>query len=184
MFARERQESIAKLIQEKESVTVVELSELYDISEVTIRKDLEELYELEKQAAACVSEDAVLMLCLDALRYRDLSEQDMPKLKKLLDETAYCFNRAYSFSTSTFESLVPAYSENGDLRTGYYEKNAVDREDCRFIKTAQAQKQSMYSHSVGSKKNGLFYPHYTTPPTVLPGFIDEGDLVSILEITE
>ena len=43
MFARERQESIAKLIQEKESVTVVELSELYDISEVTIRKDLEEL---------------------------------------------------------------------------------------------------------------------------------------------
>lgn len=109
-----------------------------------LRKDLEELYELEKQAAACVSEDAVLMLCLDALRYRDLSEQDMPKLKKLLDETAYCFNRAYSFSTSTFESLVPAYSENGDLRTGYYEKNAVDREDCRFIKTAQAQKRKIY----------------------------------------
>lgn len=50
--------------------------------------------------------------------------------------------------------------------------------------TAQAQKQTMYSHSVGSKKNGLFYPHYATPPTVLPGFIDEGDLVSILEITE
>lgn len=109
-----------------------------------LREDLEELYELEKQAAACVSEDAVLMLCLDALRYRDLSEQDMPKLKKLLDETAYCFNRAYSFSTSTFESLVPAYSENSDLRTGYYEKNVVDREDCRFIKTAQAQKRKIY----------------------------------------
>ncbi len=43
MFARERQENIAKLILEKESVSVVELSELYDISEVTIRKDLEEL---------------------------------------------------------------------------------------------------------------------------------------------
>lgn len=49
---------------------------------------------------------------------------------------------------------------------------------------AQAQRQTMYSHSVGSKKNGLFYPHYTNPPTVLPGFINEGDLVSILEITE
>lgn len=43
MFARERQENIAKLILEKESVSVVELSELYDISEVTIQKDLEEL---------------------------------------------------------------------------------------------------------------------------------------------
>lgn len=43
MFARERQESIARLIQEKEAVSVVELSELYEISEVTIRKDLEEL---------------------------------------------------------------------------------------------------------------------------------------------
>ena len=48
----------------------------------------------------------------------------------------------------------------------------------------QTRKRTMYSHSVGSKKNGLFYPHYTTPPTVLPNFIEEGDLVSILEITE
>lgn len=43
MFAKERQESIAKLIIEKEAVSVVELSEMYNISEVTIRKDLEEL---------------------------------------------------------------------------------------------------------------------------------------------
>lgn len=48
----------------------------------------------------------------------------------------------------------------------------------------QTRKRTMYSHSVESKKNGLFYPHYTTPPTVLPNFIEEGDLVSILEITE
>lgn len=49
---------------------------------------------------------------------------------------------------------------------------------------AQAQKQTMYSHSVGSKKNGLFFPHYANTPTLLPGFINEGDLVSILEIVE
>lgn len=49
---------------------------------------------------------------------------------------------------------------------------------------AQTQRQIMYSHSVGFKKNGLFYPHYATPPTLLPGFINEGDLVSILEIVE
>lgn len=48
----------------------------------------------------------------------------------------------------------------------------------------QVKKQTFYSHSIGQKTNGLFYPHYATPPTVLPNFIQEGDLVSIMEITE
>lgn len=48
----------------------------------------------------------------------------------------------------------------------------------------RAKKQTMYSHSVGQKRNGLFYPHYTNPPAVLPHFINEGELVSILEMTE
>lgn len=48
----------------------------------------------------------------------------------------------------------------------------------------QAKKQTFYSHSVGQKQNGLFYPHYTKPPTILPNFIKEGDLVSIMEIVE
>ncbi len=109
-----------------------------------LKQDLEELYELEKRAAASVSEDAVLMLCLDALRYQDLSDEDMPKLKRLLDETAYSFRNVYSFSTSTFESLVPVYSENGDLRTAYYEKNVVDIEDCRFAKSAERQHRKIY----------------------------------------
>ncbi len=109
-----------------------------------LRKDLEELYELEKQAAAAVSEDTVLMLCLDALRGKDLSEQDMPKIKKIMDESAYSFRKAYSLSTSTFESLVPVYSENSDLRTRYYEKNVVNIGECRFAGLAGQQKRSIY----------------------------------------
>lgn len=109
-----------------------------------LQKDLEEIYELEKQAASFVSKNIVLMLCLDALRYRDLSERDMPKLKKILDRTAYSFGRAYSFSTSTFESLVPVYSENGDLRTKYYERNAVDAKECRFARLAEQQRRKIY----------------------------------------
>lgn len=114
----------------------------FDITE--LQDDLEDIYELEKRMAALVSENTVLLLCLDALRYQDLSKQDMPKLKKILDETAYSFKKAYSFSTSTFESLVPVYSENDDLRTKYYEKNVVDAAECRFTRLAGQQGRKIY----------------------------------------
>lgn len=140
---------IAKYIQIKDFRTaLLKVQEMknsvlcFDITE--LQNDLEELYELEKRMAASVSEDAILLLCLDALRYKDLSKQDMPKLKKILDETAYSFKRAYSFSTSTFESLVPVYSENDDLRTKYYEKNVVDAAECRFARLAEQQGRKIY----------------------------------------
>lgn len=109
-----------------------------------IQKDLQELYELEQQAAASVSERNVLMLCLDGLRFQDLSKQDMPRIKQILDDTAYNFTNAYSFSTSTFESLIPVYSENDNLQTRYFEKNAVDVGDCRFAELAKRQSREIY----------------------------------------
>lgn len=106
--------------------------------------DVEALYELQKRAAASLPGSHVLMFCMDGLRQQDLSERDMPKLNKFLDETAYRFTNAYSFSTSTFEGLVPVYSENGDLRTKYYEKNSVAIEDCRFASLAKEQNREIY----------------------------------------
>lgn len=109
-----------------------------------LKADVETLYDLEKKTAASLSENHVLLFCLDGLRRQDLSEQDMPKLKKMLDETAYQFTNAYSYSTSTFESLIPVYSENNDFRTKYYEKNAVAIEQCRFASLADRQKREIY----------------------------------------
>lgn len=43
MFVKERQEKIVQLIVNQGSATVQELSDLFDVSEVTIRKDLDEL---------------------------------------------------------------------------------------------------------------------------------------------
>lgn len=128
---------------------LMKIQELFRITAPTerlqmLQQDLEELYKLEQEAAASVSGNNVLMLCLDGLRRQDLSEQDMPKVKKILDETAYNFTNAYSFSTSTFESLIPVYSENSDVRTRYYEKNTVDAEECRFLKMAREQKRETY----------------------------------------
>ncbi len=130
-------------IREYEGVCSMKLERATEKAEA-LYHDVRELYELELQGAAAVSEDNVLMLCLDGLRRQDLSEQDMPKVKKILDETAYSFMNAYSFSTSTFESLVPVYSENGDMRTHYYEKNLVDAGDCRFMRAAEGQKRKVY----------------------------------------
>lgn len=78
-----------------------------------------------------------LMFCLDGLRRRDLSERYMPKMYKCLSENACMFTNAYSCSTSTYESLVPAYSGNDDLRTKYYEKTALTK---RIVILSRQQK--------------------------------------------
>lgn len=106
--------------------------------------DINALYELQKKAAASLSENHVLMLCLDGLRRQDLSEQAMPKTEKLLSETGYRYTNAYSFSTSTFESLIPVYSENCDFRTRYYENSRVDSKNCRFASLAEEQNRTFY----------------------------------------
>lgn len=118
--------------------------EKYDIKARQMLQDVKELYDLQKKAVASISEHNVLMFCMDGLRQQDLSEQTMPKLSRLIQKTCYCYTNAYSFSTSTFESLVPVYSENGDLRSRYYEKNNVNIESCRFATLAEKQRRAIY----------------------------------------
>ncbi len=112
-----------------------------------MRTDVEFLYELERKAAAQVSGDHVLMFCMDGLRQQDLSVEDMPKLKKMLDETSYQFTRAYSYSTSTYESLVAVYSGNSDFRTRDFEKNHVEAEDCSFASLALQQGRQIHIYA-------------------------------------
>lgn len=109
--------------------------------------DLKNLYEAEIYAAMQISERNILMLCLDGLRKQDLEEVYMPNLTRIFENSDYIFDNAYSFSTSTFESLIPVYSENGDLRTSYYEHNYVDEKNCRFIQEAKKQKRHIYFYT-------------------------------------
>ncbi|MCM1121518.1 MAG: hypothetical protein NC416_02935 [Eubacterium sp.] len=112
-----------------------------------LTSDLEELYENQKTAISGISDNNVLMLCIDGLRYQDLSEQYMPKLAQEFDRNAFVFDNAYSFSTSTYESLIPVYSENDDLRTDYYCQDAVSEERCRFIRKAKEQNRRIYFYT-------------------------------------
>jgi regulator of replication initiation timing len=109
--------------------------------------DVDALYELQKKAAESISENHVLMLCIDGLRYQDLSEEYMPKLSREFEKSAFIFDNAYSFSTSTYESLIPVYSENDDLRTEYYNRNSISEQECRFVQSACKQNRHIYFYT-------------------------------------
>lgn len=108
----------------------------------SLADDLQDIYNLECEMAEHISEENVLMLCFDGLRNKDISEEEMPVLEAF-SKQFYRYENAYSVSTSTYESLVPAYSENADMRTRYYENNSVSDNECRFIQKAYSQERNI-----------------------------------------
>lgn len=109
--------------------------------------DLEAMYRAEQEAAAKIDENNVLMFCFDGLRRQDMEETNMPKLEKIFRNKAFVFDNAYSFSTSTFESLMPVYSGNDDLRTAYYAQNYILESDCPFLQKAKRQKRHIFFYT-------------------------------------
>lgn len=145
-------ELISHYIQIKDfSTAIVKVEELENICPAPINQlllnDLKCLYNLQMDAVAKIDQNNVVMFCLDGLRNPDLSESFMPKLKKQLDKKAFSFENAYSFSTSTFESLIPVYSENNDLRTEYNKNNSLTEEECRFVREAKSQNRNIYFYT-------------------------------------
>ena len=110
-------------------------------------EDLDNLYNMEKKAAEHIDKKNVLMFCMDGLRREDLSDNFMPKLTKNVNNKGFSFENAYSVSTSTFESLIPAYSKNDDLSTAYYNRNYISEEECSFLKKAKNQDRSIYFYT-------------------------------------
>lgn len=109
---------------------------------------LEEIYGLQQEAMEKIDGNNVLMLCVDGLRRRDIMDDSMGNLREFLKDMRY-FCNAYSVSTSTYESLIPAYSENDDLRTRYYEECKVPSNGCRFINEAKKQGRRIFFYTDG-----------------------------------
>lgn len=122
------------------SICAGQMSEIYDKEEYhKIKNDIKELYKMELQAAEEIDKNNVLMLCVDGLRRKDYIGGMLPNIKTYCNENMTFFTNAYACSTSTYESLVPAYSENDNLQTKYFESNEVEENECRFICEAKNQ---------------------------------------------
>lgn len=116
-----------------------------------ILKNLHEIYDLEIESLRSINENNVLMLCIDGLRRKDVCEERVKNLHDFLERDTYYFSNAYSASTSTYESLLSAYSENDDLKTKYYENNMIVSDNCRFIKEAKKQERNIFFYTDGTE---------------------------------
>ena len=101
---------------------------------------MEEIYELQLEATGEIHENNTVMLCMDGLRRKDVAEQSMHNLYNHIKKNMHYFDHAYSVSTSTYESLIPVYSENDDLRTEYYETNQGSNVDLSKKQKSRSEK--------------------------------------------
>ncbi|MDE5591216.1 MAG: hypothetical protein K2J60_19080 [Acetatifactor sp.] len=127
-----------------------------------IAGDINLLYGHELEAAAKMSKESVLMLCLDGLRREDILDHSMPQTELLLNKRALVYDNAYSVSTSTYESLIPAYSERNSFNTEYYKTIEVPEGGCRFINLAKEQGREIYSYTDQDKYFAEKDIHYHT----------------------
>ncbi len=111
--------------------------------------DIKNAYELQLKMVADIPQDALLLLCMDGLRSCDLNEVDMGGCWHFFKRHGCIFENAYSYSTSTFESLIPVFSENTDQRTKYYKQTEVPVENCRFVSEALKQGREVYIYGDG-----------------------------------
>ena len=132
-----------------------------------IADDLEKIYALELEYIEKINENNVLMLCMDGLRYRDVNDTLLPNMYKCFREKWMNYGNTYSYSTSTYESLVPAYSENTDMNTRYYEHNSVEGNNCRFVKKALEQQRDIYFYSDGAHYIEHEKIHYSEIPETI-----------------
>lgn len=124
------------------------INEIYNrIEYLEIEHQIKELYQMELQASTEIHDNNVLMLCVDGLRRKDYIAGLLPDIKSYCDNNMTFFSNAYSCSTSTYESLIPAFSENDNLGTNYFESNEVDEQECRFIQEAKAQGRKVYFYT-------------------------------------
>ena len=108
---------------------------------------IREVYNQEKQVLSEINENNVIMLCIDGLRRKDFFSKKLEKMFSYVKDNMVYYTNAYSVSTSTYESLIPTYSKNTNMKTEYYKKNIINDNECSFIKEALNQKRKIYFYT-------------------------------------
>ncbi|MGN0161820.1 MAG: sulfatase-like hydrolase/transferase [Lachnospiraceae bacterium] len=117
----------------------VELVSGYSHKWTPLLDDLRNIIEMTKFGYKKINRNNVLMLCLDGFRRQDFSEELVPKMYKQISTEWINFENAYSYSTSTLESLIPVYSQNTNQKTNYSKDNTIKENNCKFIAKAIQQ---------------------------------------------
>ncbi len=114
---------------------------------LSMQADIKELRALFQEGIKQIQTDNILLLCLDGLRRQDFSASKMPKTYAFIQKNGVVWNNMYSYSTSTFESLMPVYSGNTNQKSHSYICNCVSDGDCSFINLAKRQKRNIYFYT-------------------------------------
>lgn len=143
---------IKKYVEIKDFHSAIEYAQKLnnDLWKQNLLKLLDEIYDLQVTSLKKINNRNVVMLCIDGLRRKDICNEYMNHLNTFLEKQTYFFNNAFSVSTSTYESLIPTYSENIDLRSRYFEKNSIVGDQCRFIKEAKRQQRRIHFYTDGT----------------------------------
>lgn len=148
---------VSKFVEIKDFQLAAKAAEaLYDVSDEqqykVLKKDIEDLYQKELGVLNKGGE-AVLLMCVDGLKAQEFCREGrMKKTYAAVKKKATIFTRAYSYSTSTFESLIPVFTENYDQRSeGYMKTTTASLADCRFATFAREQGRNIYIYGSGIK---------------------------------
>ncbi len=112
-----------------------------DRKDLDVFERIKALHELLEKTISSINENNVLMFCLDGLRRCDFSDTNgIKNVYSIIKKKGRIYSNAYSYSTSTYESLLPSLSESTDTGT----ESEISSEKCRFIKIAHEQKREIF----------------------------------------
>ena len=117
MLAIERRNAILEKLQAEKKVIVSELSQLYDVSEETIRRDLEKLendgYAIKSYGGAVLNENANLDLPFNVRKNKNVIGKQ--KIAELLEQMIYDGDKIMLDASSTAVFIAKALKEKKNL---------------------------------------------------------------------
>ncbi len=122
--------------------------------------------------------DHLILLYIDALRYKDIYDlNNMPYLKGIA-EKHIDFTNAFSTSITTYESMVSCFSSQMPLENENYKRNFINEEECDFLKEAISKGYNINFYMLGcfklvDSKHINYKPGGTYCATTLWNFITD-----------
>ena len=113
--------------------------------------DLEEML-IDLKEALKMKKDNILLLYIDALRYKDVNNLGNMKYLKELSENNVKFTNAFSTSITTYESMVSCLSGQMPYYNNNHKREFIEEEESRFINKALNNNYNINFYILGSDR--------------------------------